>query len=424
MARAKSKAAPNKPRARRPSVKPPPKRMDATSATIDALFAELERDPDDEGATLVLADALAELGDVRAELVQIQHAIAGASVSERASYKPREAALIHAMRARLLGSRFAAQPEISLGVRRGFARELAIVNHAASDVAEILSAALPSPEARLLESLHLAWDAEEVMGVGGVFRSLAGKISVPASLRRLSIGNAFERDTDDRIATTDYDDDDEELAPQPEDLRAVLTMFPRLRELALDLGVVPVQLAPLATKNLEVLRWVTPRLSLEEVAPLAGCVLPSLRHFELWIGGVYGSEDGEMHDGEPGDDLDIVESLPLRRLEPVLVMLDRCTQLRELGFGHVQRVGTLLAMLRGHPLVGRLETLELSRVEIDDPGELIDFMRETPTLKKLVLNGASAGESTRGSLERRLGSRFVADWSREPLRFRYVTGYE
>jgi hypothetical protein len=298
------------------------------------------------------------------------------------------------------------------------------VNQSAADVADILSTALPSPEARLLESLHLAWDAEEVMGVGQVFRDLAGEVAVPASLRRLVLGNAFERDTDDRIATRSYDDFDEEVAPQPEDLRTVLTMFPRLRELALDLGIVPVQLAPLATKNLEVLTWITPRLSLEEVTPLAGSVLPSLRRFELWIGGVYGNDDGEMHNGDPGDDLAAVSSLPLYHLEPVLSMLDRCAQLRELGFGHVERVGTLLAMLSGRACVGRLETLELSHIEIDDAGELIDFMRENPSLKKLVLSDVSAGESTRGSLERRLGTRLLADWAREPLRFRYVTGYE
>nr|MBA2544021.1 hypothetical protein [Deltaproteobacteria bacterium] len=83
----------------------------------------------------------------------------------------------------------------------------------------------------------------------------------------------------------------------------------------------------------------------------------------------------------------------------------------------------LLGVLAGHPLVGRLERLELSHVAIDDAGEVIDFMQAAPNLKRLAIDTGYASERTRTALERRLGSRLVADWS-EPLRFRYVTGHE
>jgi uncharacterized protein (TIGR02996 family) len=415
------------PKPRRPPANPTPtaKRTDAASPAIEALFAELERDPTDEGATLVLADALAELGDVRAELVHVQHALATAPKSERANYQLREKALLHGLRTRLLGPKLAPQPDISLEVRLGFARELGLVNLSADELADVLATVLPSPDARLLESLQLAWDSEQVMGVGDVFRRLAGEIAMSPALRRLKLGNAFERDPDDRVEPAyGYDDDNDQREREPEDLRTVLTMFPRLRELVLDLGVVPVQLAPLATNRLEALTWITPRLAVEEIEPLARSVLPKLRRFELWIGAVYGNEDGEMRDEDPGDDLDVLEALPPSRLTPVLAMLDRCAELRELAFGHCDHVGSLLDLLREHPCVGRLETLTLSQLAIDDAGELVDFMRATPSLQKLVLDDVHGSDRTRDLLERRLGPRLVAEWASRLPRFRYVTGYE
>jgi hypothetical protein len=384
-----------------------PKRADATSPAIERLFAELERDPTNEGATLVLADALAELGDIRAELAHVQHAIATASKAERSEYQLREKTLIHALRGRLLG-RQAANPEITTEIRLGFVRELSLVNLAPRELAEVLASVLPSSDARLLETLHIAWDGEEAIGLGDVFESLAGEVS-PQSVRRLVLGRSFAEDPADRVVEQTFDDDGELVASGAEDLRKVLTLFPRMRELVIDLGAVPVRLPTLATKNLEALTWITPRLTAAELAPLGNATLPALRRFELWIGGAYGHDDGEMRDGEePGDDLEVLESLPLEHLEPVLAMLDRCTELREVVFGHCHRHLKLLERLRAHPFLGRLETFGLAHVDIDDAGELIAFMTATPTLKKLVLDGVLADDATRLVLARRLGSRLRA----------------
>lgn len=386
----------------------------ATSPKIEALFAELSTTPDD-GAMLVLADALAELGDVRAELAQVQRALAK-SPRDR-TLVTREAALVRNLRERLLGPKYAPSPEIAIETRYGFVRELVLTNQSERDATAILLHALPSPEARLLESLQLAWDEEMPMGLGEVFGELAGKVAMPPSLRRLKVGNAFERDTGDRLVEQQYDDDGELDDGPPENLKSVLTCFPRLTELVLDLGVVGATLAPLATKNLEVLGLITPRLQERQLAPLARSVLPSLRRFELWIGGT--SEPNE--DGELGDDL--TEPFSMRHVEPVFAMLDRCTKLEELALGHVPRLGKLLAVLDGHPLLARLHTLELSHLELEDAGEIIDLVHSLPKLQ-IRLDGVSAGPQTRNVLARRLGSRLRADWASEPLRLRYVTAQE
>jgi hypothetical protein len=263
-----------------------------------------------------------------------------------------------------------------------------------------------------------------------VFRGLAGKVAASPSLRRLIVGEAFESDRSDRVTSemfeTDIEDEVDGAGDRPaEDLRSVLTMFPRLRELVIDLGTVPVRLPVLATKNLESFAWITPRMTAEQLQPLGGAILPGLRRFELWIGAVYGNADGELRDGEePGDDLDVLDSLPLRDLEPVLAMLDRCTQLTEVVFGHVHQLETLLDRIRRHPFAARLERIGFSHVDIDDHAPLVDFMEAMPKLKKLALEHASAGERVQLALGRRLGVRLVVDWEDEPLRFRYVTGYE
>jgi hypothetical protein len=404
-------------------VKAPPTVTDASSVSIEHLFAEVERVPTDEGATLVLADALAEAGDTRGELFHVQQALSRAPKPDRITYAKREAALIHALRTRLLG-RFAPLPDIGLEVRLGFARELSLVNCSVDDLARLLHGALPSTDARLLDGLQIATDSETAIGLGELFRQLAGEVAVPTSLRRLTIGNAFERDPDDRLAS-EYGGDDDENERETEDLRAVLTMFPRIRELVLDLGVVPVELAPLATNRLESLTWISPRLTAPEIEPLGRSVLPKLRRFELWIGAVYGNDDGEMRDGEePGDDIDVLSTLPVRDLAPVFAMLDRCTELRELVFGHTTRYGKLLELLRRYRLTKRLHTLGLSQLDLDDGDSVIDFMVENPNIERLVLEDVFAGDHTRRVLARRLGTRLVASYRDNHPRFRYVTGFE
>jgi hypothetical protein len=85
-----------------------------------------------------------------------------------------------------------------------------------------------------------------------------------------------------------------------------------------------------------------------------------------------------MRDGEePGDDIDVLSTLPFRDLAPVLAMLDRCTELRELVFGHTTRYGKLLEMLRRHPLTKQLHTLGLSQLDLDDGETLIGSTTRT-----------------------------------------------
>jgi uncharacterized protein (TIGR02996 family) len=393
--------------------------VDATSDKIDALFARLVEHPDDDGAALVLGDALAEVGDMRGELVHVQHALASASKTDRPALKTREAALLHGLRARLVGPRFASLPTISFGVRSGFLRTIDIADQGPDDAAKILASLLESQDARLLESIRISWEAETVMGLGEVLRRLiADEVKPPASLRRLVIGSAFENDRGDRPAGN-VDPDEIER----EDLRQVLTMFPRLRELELDLGIVEPQLAPLATKHLERLTWITPRMTSDQLKPLGRSVLPSLARFELWIGAEYEAEEFGDYDEEA--DLTPSNSLSLRELGPVLAMLDRSPALRELSLGaYTGELGTLLEFLGRYAFVKHLDVLELSHFELDDPEGIVDFMTAEPALKRVVLREVHASERVQSNLERRLGPRLEAEWAKKPTQFRYVSNME
>src|SRR5262249_13194572 len=151
------------------------------------------------------------------ELVHVQAALAATTKVDR-TLQTREAALIHALRSRLLGVRYAPLPTITLDVRMGFVRGLQIADHSATDIATLLAIVLPHDDARLLESIRISNDAEEVIGLDAVFQEIAGEVKAPASFRRLSIGSAFANDSSDRIAN-DYIDED--YGVEAEDLSGV-----------------------------------------------------------------------------------------------------------------------------------------------------------------------------------------------------------
>src|SRR5262245_39247938 len=97
-----------------PKTKTPPKTTSkkatetparAPASSIDALFATVAANPDDGAAYLVLADALEQHGDPRAELMQIQQRLAAENLApkERKRLVAREQEIIAERREKILG---------------------------------------------------------------------------------------------------------------------------------------------------------------------------------------------------------------------------------------------------------------------------------------------------------------------------------
>jgi hypothetical protein len=398
------------------------------TAAIAELFAAAAHEPEDPGTALVLADALLELGDVRGELPQVQRALSARPKGERAELLGREQALLRATRDRLVGARLGTLPGVAVEARFGFVRRLVLENLTREQLTAALESALGSPDGRLLAEIEIGSDDDEVMGIGDVFAGLAGEVQPPSALRRLRIGNAFERDSGDRQGTIGEDDVDEDGMPysevEYEDLREVLTVVPQLRELEIDLGAIQARLPVLASNKLERLTWISPRITRDALAPLAGAVLPALTRFEIWLGGAYEMIIDEDDDGD--GEVRCTESLGISDLRPTLAMLDRCTALRELVVAHYEEVWLLARELRRHPLLPRLQRLGFPRADLgeSDADEIVELMTFAPNITRLDIDESTCESRIHASLRRRLGTRLVGEPASEPTQFRFIAAGE
>ena len=408
---------------------------------IDDLFAAVEHDPDDHTAALVLADALAERDDVRAELITVHHALSTAKKGERAGLLARELELIQATRKRLVGATAASRPSVGLGFRFGLVDRLTLGNLAFAQLRTALINAFRCPDARLLRTLELVSDDEEPIAVHELLGELTKqRIKPPPALRRLRLGNAFERDPGDREQIEEHhdddddddddgDDDDGQDPSQTEDLRNVLKTLPQLADLEINLGVLRVRLAPLVSPTLERFAWIAPRILASDLEPLAGCILPALQRFELWTGATY-ERPGPADDDDVGDDDDDdsqlirTRAVTARHLDPILSMLDRQPALRELAFPHFgSSVSSLVAAIARHALARRIVTLDVSHGALDeqDADRLVDLFKAAPNLERLRIDECTASDPVRLTLSRRLGRKLVGNWADEPTRFRFVS---
>ena len=254
----------------------------AAPPSLDALYTRVYEHPDDEAARLVLADALAERGDPRGELIALQCALAAGNASRKA--RVRVASLLRDHGRAWLGRLDPFVGKTGLGFERGFvstARALTEYTKA--------KAAIGLPEWATVRELDVTgWGGSHAELVGHpVMRSLrvvrggSGQllgIPLPRALEELTLWRYGSRSDIARLAAVD---------------------LPRLRRVELlQRDLTPADLEPLwpsnATKDLrafavwrsgDVTEWSASRFHADVAGWIswATSLPPPLERFELRI---------------------------------------------------------------------------------------------------------------------------------------------
>ncbi|MCW5804571.1 MAG: hypothetical protein KIT31_19530 [Deltaproteobacteria bacterium] len=363
---------------------------------VEALFARLEDDPDDDAAYLVLADALQLAGDPRGELIQLSHDLAPGRGPDRDrlahwSAGNRQRQLMSADRARILGG--FDDDRTTLTYKLGFA-DTAIVRGDAT--APTFATLLRAPESRLLRTALLR------LGEGDFLArdALAAVGPVPRALRRVALERqAHARPLHDpslpafthrRYAqwTAPARGRRPERRPTLDDVSRVLDVFPHIRELLVDLGLTSLEWAPLRSTELRRFTWITPYADPREVAPLAASQLPALESFILWVGARHVARDFRPDDSHT---LTFDRALGPSDLAPVFAMLDGCRDLRELGLCNIERdFGRIASALVQHRFLERIEALDVSACDLrDEANTLHALLRELPRLAHICIAGTT-----------------------------------
>ncbi len=418
--------------------------------SLDVLYTELEKNPEDVASYLVLADALLERGDPRGELIQLQHRLAQ---GEDSALRERERALLAEHAGALFGDELAkliALKTVGFRLHLGFFEEVELLpRQSQGDLCRAASLALRSPAARLLRSLKLAYSTSDHSDhpTRAVLRQLRlDKVRPPATLGRLQLGAASERNASYWIYR-DY-----ESRTLDDDLSGLLELFPRVEALRLDLGVAFPELGELASDALRDFEWVAPFLAPDALPAIAEARWPALERLVLWTGAqlLVNTED-ELYvppawdeaEEEDGDDVEELEAAAENydpdgavdnalqsgeQLEPLLASLDRRERLR--CFGLANFAGSwaeLLPRLAAHAFWPRLETLDLSRGTLDGGAveALARLRREAPgKLRTLRVDGAVIDAAAREALAE-LGLSLEGEpVSSRAERFRYVVTME
>ena len=347
-------------------------------SSIEALFAAVERGPEDVELYRVLADALEQAGDPCAPLAQVQLAPGHDAVVERK--------LIAARRRAVLGALDV--PEVELAFRYGFIDHVRVrAPLAPADMGKSLAAVLASPDARLVRWIAIVpcdygrmtnpepWGAYTDT-IARVLEPLAAG-AAPHTLTTLVLGEAFARDRGFRV----FDD------PWPgleDDLSRVLDVFPTITDLTIDLGAVDLTWAPLVSSRLRRFTWLSPCARVSEVAALAQSQLPALEAFALGAGARYLARyaDDVGYDGLGGT-LAREACVGAEDFAALFAMLDGCPRLRELGLPNcASHLPSVLGELARHPLLARLAALDLSWTDFDaeDNAALAQLVARVPAL--------------------------------------------
>lgn len=275
-------------------------------------------DGGDEAAWDALERWLRERDDPRAALVRLDRAL---EQTPTPALEAERRAHFDVHRDALLGELARPDAGVSLTFRRGFVCALRI--HAGrTSVGERLRAALEAPVMRLVEELVLE-GSERDLG-----RVLLG---APRSVRALVVGHAaFE--------------------PLEASLGRALSMFERLVDLEL-VGTHVELPPPVVLGRLERLAILSADLGRARMLALGAAQLPSLRALELGLGVALRREDAVR--------IEDVERLLGEELSPAL---------RVLGLRNTTLTNALCRLLPTHPVLQRLESLDLADGTMTDGG--------------------------------------------------------
>jgi hypothetical protein len=326
----------------------------STDPVLEALFAQLEEQPDDHGTLAVLSDALTERGDVRGELISIQLALDGnASRHDDDRFKRREE--LHA----LLAPRLQETGNTMIW-GTGFIRQLALGLRTSERIG-LLGALWRHPSLRLLQ--HLI--------TGGQNATAALAEAGLSSLRRLELGRGSDPlGALDRLTAA---------LPRLETLRldgrpaAAGFAHPRLRRLELGLHATPLLpiLDPEALPALEELQLhgfaelaetlTLPRWSRLKRITAVGCVVDAAAVETLRL----------RLDGRRLAHLDLTSCTIASRLRPALRQV--CD---EVVLGHEELTDNVRHRNKPEWGVGKILRRRDNKLEIEFPGVGIKVFRE------------------------------------------------
>jgi len=318
---------------------PPPRRSGSALVASDTpavreLEATLAANPDDLDTLLVYADALAELGHPRGELISMEHRIEGGDADpdllaerERLRFDPLilPEQVLAAVRARRL----------ELTWHLGFVRSLRI--HGPDiDVASVLEEALAHPTFGLLRSLTVGLvdyggdnAYEEVMGI------IADAAPLP-TLEAIFIGD-FEYPEDSEMSWTVIGD-----------AGVLWSALPRLREVTLQGG--EIELGSIDLPGVRRFAVRTGGLPAAAMQSIIDASWPRLEELEIWFGDAgYGAEAS-------ADDV-------ARLLQAGLPATLKVLRLRNAEF-----TDELVGMIASSGILERLETLDLSMGTLSNDG--------------------------------------------------------
>lgn len=415
---------------------------------VAALYALIAEDPSPANY-LVLADALAERGDVRGELIHLHHALSETDEADpkHAELAARAEQLIRE-HAEVLGVP-AASEHVQVQWRLGFPERVLVSGAAGTkDRTSAVQRLFAADSARFLRRLVLQHPPEDHTQY--TYRDLlaalveAGTVA-PDTLHELQLGTGMDENSGYWV----YGYFEE--CRLGDDLSQLWQVFPNLRRLRIDPGASFLTMGEIHAEQLRELQWIVPYFPLSQLEPLVKAKWPRLERFELWTGAeylvntedeLYGYDDGYVMDEEDDYDLADASDETIRdaaQLAPLFSSLDGLDSLRELGLCNYHGAWAELAEeLSAHALWKRLRRLDISygRLRAGDVEALVAACRTIDKLESLVAVNMQASDADLARLTQALDGVDVTafadvaeelDPDRPPVymsQFRYVVTQE
>ena len=315
----------------------------ASSAQLEAAIDADRARPE---PYLVYADWLQARGDPRGELIVVQHAIAEAGAKVPPALRKREAEILVRHQDVLLGDLVYEREDSILEWRFGFLRAATL--HPSTEVqslSTIVGDLLAHPSSRFLEELTLGLPhaGRRDFRYGDVAEVMARHRDRLDGLRAFAVG-----------AVTDPSESG--YVDRLDDLEMLWPLVPRVRRLAVRFWPQgPV--SPIELPELEELRLEVPSPVLEWRSTIAALRAPSLRSLAV----DYVADRGF---GEEEDDAQSVGvAAALQPIDPAGFPALRSLAIRRFPLGNA-----LVDALASHPILGRLERLDLSQGTLSTVG--------------------------------------------------------
>ncbi len=319
---------------------------------IEQLLQRVVANPSDTATRLVLADAWIEAGDLRGDLVQVQHALMTAKGPRFGPLFSREESLVKLLRRRILGPKLG-RSSADLSFALGFVDEVAL--DVSDDLSiDVLRAVCASEMGAVLRSLALRVSIDDEgdgthrrFQVDAFLSKLAkNKLGLPPSLVRLELCAA------DRVANPYGINVD-----TTQQVSRIFKVFPSLRELRVEID--HARLPRLHSTTLTSFEWLASFIAPLDLSAMGGWELPALERFALVV-------STRISYGNAGQRLGF-EGVTRKTLEPVFDLLDRAPHLRELSLRkYAGRGSKLVKAMSAHAFFSRVERLELEGIDVDD----------------------------------------------------------